>query len=43
MLSPSSIYHLCNAFDVDSNVGDARGKIVVLKGKYGEKLLSLKS
>lgn len=34
----SAIHHLCNALDINSNVGGACGKIVALKGKYEEKL-----
>ena len=33
--APTSIYHLWKAFDINSNVGDACGEIVALKGKYG--------
>jgi chitin synthase len=35
-----SIYHLWKAFDINSDVGGACGEIVVLKGKYGAKLLN---
>jgi len=34
MPGPTSIYHLWKAFDINSNIGDACGEIVALKGKY---------
>ena len=36
----SSIYHLWKVFDINSDVGGACGEIVVIKGKYGAKLLN---
>jgi chitin synthase len=40
MPGPTSIYHLWKAFDINSNVGGARGEIVALKDKYGVNLLN---
>ena len=40
MPGPTSIYHLWKAFDINSDVGSACGKIVALKGKYGQYLIN---
>jgi len=40
MPGPTSIYRLWKAFDVNSNVGGACGKIVALKGTYGKYLIN---
>ena len=40
MPGPSSIYHLWKTFDISSNIGGACGEIVVLKGKYRQKLMN---
>jgi len=40
MAVPASIYRLWKAFDINSNVGGARGEIVALKGTYGKYLIN---
>jgi Chitin synthase len=40
MTDPTSIYHLWNAFDVNSNVSGTCAEIVALKGKWGLNLLN---
>jgi len=40
MPSPTSVYHLWKAFDINSKICGACGEIVVLKGTYGPYLNS---
>ena len=35
MPGPTSIYHLWEVFNINSNIGGACSEIVALKGKYG--------
>ncbi len=40
MPSPTSIYHLWKAFDINSSMGGACSEIIALEGKYGTNLLN---